>query len=188
MRHVAITITITAAFALAPAAQTAPAASKQPLPRSVGPVRLGMPAQAFTRFAHQPPDCTKKDACGPHETRASAFIDTLGVSGGLPQMQQFQCAFIRDTLFTFTTLPEDRRLSWMRSRFSQLYGAPAREDTAESGLGQLVWRSKTTQLMILYVRAQNPKGKTPGTVTGVQYVDVRLNKDAEKDRGDRPWP
>ena len=188
MRRFAHVMLLSAACAITSGAQQAPASSKLPLPRSVGPVRLGMPAQAFTRLAHQPPDCTKKDACGPHETRAAAFIDTLGISGGLPQVQHFDCAFIRDSLFTFTTLPEDRRLSWMRSRFSQLYGAPAREDTAESGLGQVVWESKTTQLMILFVRAENPRGKTPGTVTGVQYVDVRLNKEAEKDRGERPWP
>jgi hypothetical protein len=188
MRRFALVMVLSAACALAPGAQQAPAAAKQPLPRSVGPVRLAMPAQAFTRLAHQPPDCTPKDACGPHESRATAFIDTLGVPGGLPQVQHFDCAFIRDSLFTFTTLPEDNRLSWMRSRFTQLYGAAAREDTTDTGLGQVIWESKTTQLMILYVRAENPGGRTPGTVTGVEYVDVRLAKLAEKDRGDRPWP
>jgi hypothetical protein len=156
-----------------------------PLPRAVGPVKLGMPVQAFTRLTHELPDCTPKQNCGAHEARAKAFIDTVDVaSGGLPGMQQFDCAFIRDSLFAFTTPPEDRRYSTMRFRLNGMYGAPTREDTTDSGLGEVIWQTRTTRLTLYYARA----GKAAGTATGVEYADVRLSALADKDRGDKPWP
>lgn len=162
----------------------------QPLPRGSGPVRLGMPSQNFARIAHVIPDCTKADQCGPHETRASAFIDTMPpeMAGGLPGMQQFTAYFIRDSLFAFTMRPPDRRLATVRAYYSGLYGAPVRQDTLDDGSGQLIWETHATQLIVHYARNATPKGPPPGTVNLVEYVDVRLSKIAEKDRGDRPWP
>jgi hypothetical protein len=160
------------------------------LPRSVGPIRLGMPTQAFVRLTHQMPDCTPKQNCGAHETRAVAFIDTLppGEGGALPAMQQFECAFVRDSLFAFTTPPLDRRYSAMRYRFNALYGSPAREDTTDAGLGIVIWESKVTRLTLYYVRDGSTGKVPPGTATAVEYADVRLAKQADKDRGDKPWP
>ena len=167
-----------------------PPPGKLELPRSVGPIRLGMPTQAFTHLTNQLPDCTPKQNCGAHESRATAFIDTLPPGGGvgLPAMQQFECAFVRDTLFVFSTPPLDRRYSAMRYRFNALYGAPAREDTTDAGLGEVIWESKVTRLTLYFAR-QGGSGSVPaGTATAVEYADVRLAKLAEKDRGDRPWP
>lgn len=161
----------------------------QPLPRAAGPVRLGMGSSNFSRIAHVIPDCTKADQCGPHETRASAFIDTMPPDvQGLPGMQQFTAYFIRDSLFAFTMRPPDGRLATVRAYYTGLYGAPARQDTLDDGSGQLIWETRVTKLIVHYVRNATSKGPPPGTVTLVECVDVRLAKDAEKDRGQRPWP
>jgi hypothetical protein len=192
MRIVVIVGMLAGAAVAAPAQTEAkPTPATIALPRSVGPIRLGMPTQAFTRITQQLPDCTPKQNCGAHEGRAVAFIDTLqagGGGGGLPAMQQFECAFIRDTLFAFTTPPLDRRYSAMRYRFNALYGAPAREDTTDAGLGEVIWESKVTRLTLYYVRDGSTGTQRPGTATAVEYADVRLLKLAEKDRGDKPWP
>ncbi len=175
------------AGAAAGSAQAPP--GKLELPRSVGPIRLGMPTQAFTRLTHELPDCTPKQNCGAHEARATAFIDTLEAgSGALPAMQQFECAFVRDSLFAFTTPPLDRRYSAMRFRFNALYGAPTGEDTTDAGLGEVIWESKVTRLTLFYVRDGTTGNVPAGTATAVEYADVRLKKLAEKDRGERPWP
>ena len=161
----------------------------QPLPRGAGPVRLGMGSSNFSRIAHVIPDCTKAMQCGPHETRAQAFIDTMPPQGGgLPGMQQFTAYFIRDSLFAYTMRPPDTRLPNVRAYYTGLYGAPARQDTLDDGTGRLIWETKVTRFIVLYVRNPTPKGPPPSTVTAVESVDVRLGKDAEIDRGHRPWP
>jgi hypothetical protein len=192
MRRILTTLALpplVGALALQLLAQRPAAPSPEPLPRQVGPVYLLMPAQLFTRLTHRAPDCALTDACGPHETRSVAFIDTLPPqSGGLPQPQQFDCLFLRDTLYSMLVLPEDRRFEVIRSRFTALYGAPAREDTTDDGSGALIWQSKTTRLTVVYVRNAAPNSPRPGTVTGVQMADVKRAALAEKERGDRPWP
>ena len=161
----------------------------QPLPRGAGPVRLGMGSSNFSRIAHVIPDCTKAMQCGPHETRASAFIDTMPpAAGGLPGMQQFTAFFIRDSLFAFSMRPPDTRLATVRAYYTGLYGAPARQDTLDDGTGQLIWETKVTQFIVQYTRNPTPKGPPPSTVTAIVSRDVRLGKTAEIDRGNRPWP
>ena len=162
---------------------------RQDLPRGAGPVRLGMTASEFTRISHVFPDCTKAQACGPHETRASAFIDTTPPGeSGLPGIQQFTAFFIRDTLFAYVMRPPDAHLPTMRAYYTGIFGPPQRQDTTEDGLGAVIWESRLTQLAIHYVRNQQPRGPPPGTVLEVQVLDIKLGKEAEKDRGDRPWP
>lgn len=187
MRAVAVACAF-GALTLSAQAQSARAAP-QPLPREMGPIRLGMAAQAWSRLTYALPECTAKENCGPHEARASAFIDTLPPgSGGLPGMQQFSAVFIRDTLYSMTMRPPYARLDAVRSYYSGLFGPPARQDTTDDGAGIVIWRTKITELVLHYVRNQAPRGPPPGTVTGVEYLDIRLSKLAEKDRGDRPWP
>ncbi|HUO52591.1 MAG TPA: hypothetical protein VMT93_08735, partial [Gemmatimonadaceae bacterium] len=178
-----------ASIAACASAAAAQHPSTTSLPREVGPVKLGMPAQAFARLGHVIPECAPADGCGPHEARASAFIDTMPPgTTGLPGMQQFAARFVADTLYAFTIRPPGHRLTSLRAYYTGLYGPPQREDTTDDGGGRLIWASKTTELVIDYVRNAAPNGPPPGTVTGVEYVDVRLSQLAEKDRGDRPWP
>jgi hypothetical protein len=161
----------------------------QPLPRGAGPVRLGMGSSNFSRIAHVSPDCTKAEQCGPHETRASAFIDTMPPqSGGLPGVQQFTAYFIRDSLFSLTMRPPDARLATVRAYYTGLFGAPSRQDTTDDGSGRIIWETKTTRFIVHYVRNATPRGPPPGSVTFVEIVDVRLAREAEIDRGNRPWP
>lgn len=191
MRHslfAGLAFTALAAPVLAQLAPAAPATPLQPLPRSSGPVRLGMPAQAFGRLAHVMPDCAPTENCGPHEARASGIVDTMPAGSGIPGMQQFTCQFVHDSLYAMTMRPPDTRLQVMRSYLTGRYGPPMREDTTEDGAGLVIWASKSTRLVLHYAREAKPNGTPAGTVTAVEYVDVRLAGDAEKDRGDKPWP
>ena len=103
-------------------------------------------------------------------------------------MQQFTAYFIRDSLFAYTMRPPDSRLANVRAYYTGLYGAPARQDTLDDGTGRLIWETKVTRFMVLYARNATPKGPPAGTVTAVESVDIRLGKNAEIDRGNRPWP
>jgi len=186
MRRALLAAALGGACAVTAAAQRPSTAA---LPREVGPVRLGMPAQAFARLGHVIPECAPADGCGPHETRASAFIDTLPPDvTGLPGVQQFTALFIRDSLYSMSIRPPESRLNGLRSYYSGLYGPPQREDTTDDGGGLLIWESKITRLVVHYVRNAAPGGPPYGTVTSVEYIDVRLAKEAEIDRGNRPWP
>ena len=175
-------------------------AKKELLPRTFGPLTLGMTEAAFKKvtavakpyFGLTPYFCHH---CAQDETIASIFVDrhprifpeylyTLSKDEG-----GFGCFFYRGKLYRIETSSEIKKIDAAKKHYTALYGTPSRIEDWPNGVSWVTWENKTTAFVLAYNRE---KGGTfwypipPGTVTLVQYIDKPLRDALEAQEKKKP--
>jgi len=171
------------------------AEKKVALPRSLGPVELGMTEAQFKKTT----GTTKEDFCAhcaDHETLMSVKVEKFpGVYPAylykLPKYARgFAVSFYRQKLYLIQTSPEINHIEAAKKKYTELFGVPRVEDW-ENGLSFVTWENKTTAVVLTYVRKQDKSQGYPltmpvGTVSTVEYVDRQLRDALEAQEKKKP--
>ncbi len=197
MRLVALGIFVTAIImVLSGAARTDPAPQKQTLPRSFGPLTLGMTEGQFKKIAG-PIDVLPCLHCALYENVMSVDIEKY--PGVFPvylySLAKYQrgldCSFYKGKLYRIETFPEIKEINAAKKKYTELFGPPSRTEDWPNGLSLAIWENKNTALVLTYVRKQRKDYAYPltlpvGTVSSVEYIDKSLRDALEAQEKMKP--
>ncbi len=168
---------------------------KQTLPRSFGPISLGMTEEAFMRITGvtEAAFCAH---CPLNESIMSVKVEKFpGVYPAylykLPKFARgFSVSFYKKQLYLIETSPEISEIGAAKKKYTDLFGAP-RFENWENGLSFAIWEDKTTALVLTYVRKQDKDQGYPltmpvGTVSTVEYIDKALRDALEAQEKRKP--
>lgn len=151
---------------------------KQVLPRSFGPLTLGMTEEAFKKVTGVTPNfchwCALDELTAP--------IDANKYPGLFPKLskpdQGFDCGFYRKKLYRIeTSSPEIKQIDAAKKHYTALYGPPSKMEDWPNGVSWLTWENRTTAFVLAYDREKSGTfwhTIPAGTVTLVQYIDKPL--------------
>ena len=153
---------------------------KQMLPRSFGPISLGMTEEAFMKLTgvSEAAFCAH---CALNESIMSVKVERFpGVYPAylytLPKFARgFTVSLYKQQIYLIETSPEISEIGAAKKKYTDLYGVPRLENW-ENGLSFAIWEDKTTALVLTYVRKQDKDQGYPltmpvGTVSSIEYID-----------------
>ena len=178
-----IAITITIGALLLETAHTDPAPQKQVLPRSFGPLTLGMSKEAFNKVTGLTPSPCPH--CALNESSAAVYVEKYPglfpayVSSLKEYQRGFGCDFFKGKLYRIEAFPEIEQIESAKKKYTQIYGQPSKTIDWPNGLSMVVWENNKTALVLTYVRVQRkdytyPLTMPAGTVSSVEYIDIPL--------------
>ncbi len=181
--------------ALLGAAQTDSVPQKQALPRSFGPLTLGMSIEEFRKVTNLTPiSCPH---CAQNESSASIYVEKY--PGLFPKyiyllkeyQRGFGCDFFNGKLYRIEAFPEIDKIEAARKKYTMLYGPPSKTTDWPNGLSFVVWENDKTALVLTYVRKQRkdyayPLTMPAGTVSSVEYIDKPLRDALEAQEKKKP--
>lgn len=163
---------------------------KEKLPRSIGPLTLGMTEEAFKKITGVTPNfchwCALDELTAP--------IDADKYPGLFPKLskggQGFDCGFYKKKLYKIeTSSSEMKQIDAAKKHYTALYGPPSKVEDWPNGVSWLTWENKTTAFVLAYNREKSgtfPYTMPPGTVTLVQYIDKPLRDALEAQEKKNP--
>lgn len=166
---------------------------KQTLPRSFGPLTLGMTEEAFkkvtgltTRYcAHCALDEFTVDVYPEKYPRIFPdYVYSLSKNE-----QGFDCNFYKGKLYRIEVSPEISEINAAKKKYTELYGLPSSEEDWPNGVSWVTWENKTTAFVLAYEREKSGTFWHPipaGTVTLVRYVDKPLRDALEAQEKKNP--
>jgi hypothetical protein len=168
---------------------------KQTLPRSFGPLTLGMTEDGFKKVT----GTTKTDFCAHCADDESVMsVDAEELPGVFPayiyKLPEYTRTvvgfFYKGKLYRIETSPEIGSISAAKNKYSELFGPPKIEDW-KNGLSFAIWENKTTAFVLTYVRKQDKDHGYPltmpvGTVSHVEYIDKPLRDALEAQEKKHP--
>ena len=168
---------------------------RQGLPRSFGPVTLGMSEEQFKKVT----GLVKEEFCAncaDHESTMSVEVERFpGVYPAyiysLPKYARgFSVSFYKGKLYLIETSPEFGEIETAKKRYGEMFGQPETEDW-KNGLSLAKWEDKTTAVVITYVRQQDKDQGYPltmpvGTVSSIEYIDKSIHDELEAQEKQKP--
>jgi len=159
-------------------------AGKHRLPRSFGPVTLGMTVKVFQRIAKV--EVGRCVHCRKKELYAYFYIDKkaaehfreepIGIKRAYLEYQPntlrpeaVHLFFYEDRLYSIIMTGVKDTIKSVRSQYVKVFGNPSGVETWGSGLSELRWQRSSTQLTVTY--ATQKKGIDN---LEVRYVDMRI--------------
>ncbi len=154
---------------------------KQVLPRSFGPLSLGMTEEEFQNITGLKTYAC--EGCKPHEFVAAIDIGRYPdlfpkyvYKFAAPQ-RGVDCGFYRNKLYKIAFPPEVKEIAAARRKYTETFGPPTKLDEWPNGLSWLTWENEKTIFSIAYVRKRGdayPLTLPVGTVSSVYYIDKVL--------------
>jgi hypothetical protein len=165
---------------------------KQFLPRSFGPLSLGMTEKEFQTITGLTTYAC--EGCGPDEYAATIDIDRY--PGIFPKYiynldtykRGVDCAFYKGKLYKITIPPEVKEIESAKKKYTEAFGAPTKFDEWTNGLSWLIWENKATVFSLSYVRKKGnayPLTLPVGTVSSVEYVDRIMRGQLDRHKKNR---
>ena len=166
---------------------------KQALPRSFGPLTLGMTEEAFNKVTGVTPNFCHH--CAQDETNAAVYIEKHPhvypeYLYSLPKSNQgFGCKFYKGKLYLIEAFPELSEINTAKKKYTETYGPPSNVDDWPNGVSWITWENKTTAFVLAYEREKSGTfwhTIPAGTVTLVRYVDKPLRDTLEAQEKKNP--
>jgi len=167
---------------------------KQMLPRSFGPVSLGMAEEQFKKIT----GTKEMDFCAHCALDESVMgVDVEKLPGIFPAYlyklpkyaRGFGGFFYKGKLYKIETSPEIDEIKAAKKKYTELYGPPSSEEDWPNGVSWVTWENKTTAFVLAYDREKSGTfwhTIPAGTVTFVQYIDKPLRDSLEAQEKKKP--
>jgi hypothetical protein len=168
-------------------------AQKQVLPRSFGPLTLGITEEVFKKVTGVTPEFCHH--CAQDETTTAVYIEKHSrvypeYLYSLPKNDQgFGCKFYKGKLYLIEASPEISEINAAKKHYTALYGPPSKMEDWSNGVSWVTWENKTTAFVLAYDREKSGAfwhTIPAGTVTFVQYIDKPLRNALEAQEKKRP--
>lgn len=160
----------------------------QTLPRSFGPLTLGMSEQAFTKITG-----LQSYGCECAQDEYTAAIDVKKYPNVYPSyisaLDGFDVFFYKGRLYKIDLPSEIKDIRDVKERYSKLYGPPTSSEDWPNGVSWIKWENKTTGLVVAYNREKTGtffNTLPAGTVTLIRYIDKPLSDALEKQEKNNP--
>jgi hypothetical protein len=166
------------------------------LPRSFGPLYLGMTENKFFKILK-----IKSYACGDGCVAAEsiAAIDLREYPQYFPRSEYpedgIDCMFYKNKLYKIVLPSPNISIDSYRKTYSEKYGSPAKEEHWPNGISWVIWDNGVTLHSVTYVSRQGndyPYNLPIRTVMSVEYIDkaasnavLRDEKQEEKRKKNR---
>jgi hypothetical protein len=167
----------------------------QTLPRSFGPVTLGMTEEKFKEIARGSTEefCAH---CADYESRMSVEVEEFpGVYPAyiyaLPESARgFSVSFYKGKLYLIETSPEIVDIEAAKKKYGEKFGQPKSKDW-KNGLSFATWEDSATAVVMTYVRQQDKNQGYPlimpvGTVSSIEYIDKPVRDELEAQEQKKP--
>ena len=170
------------------------ALQKQTLPRSFGPVALGITEEQFKKIT----GIKKMDFCAHcaiDESMMSVEVEKFpsvypAYLYTLPKYARgFGASFYKGKLYMIETSPEIEEIKAAKKKYTELYGPPSSEEDWPNGVSWVTWENRTTAFVLAYNREKTGSffSTIPaGTVTLVRYLDKPLHNALEAQEKKNP--
>jgi len=195
MRFISFGISVTvAAIVLLGVARTDSTPQKQALPRSFGPLTLGMTKEeVFKKIAGLTPSVCPH--CALNESSAYVYVEKY--PGLFPpyvySLKKYQrgigCAFYKGKLYRIEVSPEIKEVEAAKKKYTGLFGPPSKIEDWPNGVSWVTWENNTTVFMFSYDRVKDdssPYTPPAGTLRHVQYIDKPLRDALEAQEKKKP--
>ncbi len=164
--------------------------SELALPRSLGPLALGMTVEDFKKITGLTAQVCAH--CANDEDRVG--FDVSKYPDQFPKYlyslsrgdRWIECGFYKNRLYKMTFAPEDKTISEAQARYIRLYGPATRTVEWADGDDSLVWESSSTSFGVTYIRQKKKVNFfadlfTPsvGSVLSLEYADRKLRESLE---------
>jgi len=158
------------------AACSADQGPRQPLPRTFGPLTLGMSEQAFTKAT-----TLTSYGCECAQDEYTAAIDVKKFPNIYPSYiytrNGFDVFFYKGKLYKFDLPPDIKNIREAKEKYSNQYGPPSGTEDWPNGVSWVKWENDTTGFVIAYNREKTGtflNAVPAGTVTLIRYYDKPL--------------
>ena len=165
-----------------PAVIRQPPMIRPPLPRSVGPIFLGMTTHEFARVTGVVPEECGSD-CNFMQASAQVWVDTLTRpaktrggkdSPGLEWMSVLSF-FVKDSLYIINIFDLRSVASSVQAQIAGRYGPPDTTDSSDRIWSRIIWAQGPTTVILSYEHAPSPYDSLPvGILLSSAYADNRL--------------
>lgn len=168
---------------------SAESANKNVLPRTFGPLYLGMTENEFKKVTGLVSEAC--EGCSKDEYMADIDIDRYPdiYPKYVYKLEYDQRGavfhFYKNRIYSMDIPPEVANINDARNKYTAIYGPPTKSEDWASGISCLIWEDKKTIFTITYVRVKGegyPLNQPVGWIDNIQYEDKSLSMQLEKSK------
>lgn len=177
------------------------AEQKQKLPRSYGPLYLGMSVKEFKknfvdvdlgRCVHCAEEELEADLCITKESRNTNLCDNINPVKFKNAYVTFQpkelktdkitCLFYKGVLYDIVMKNIPAKVASVKEHYIKVLGKPTTDDVWDTGLSQLQWENSLTILSFTF-SAEKTSKKDDNDFIEIRYTDLKILKQMPQEKG-----